>query len=200
MRRLTVLAVLGCMVTLLLSPPASAVNDPIGGSGWDRHWHNKPMYESGNPTGFYYKICRARMTGPWPSKADTNVTVGKARLECVSKDDMRGTEFIAKLRNQDGGYGKSVHKICDWYSNPDIRYTTRIDANGVKWWGCNATLKVRDRAPAKSQDWYLNLWASDNAWGAKTTVNYQTIVSYCHDHLSWCRKHPAKVAISWAVL
>ena len=199
MRRLTVLAL--CVLSLLLAPAAMAVNDsPIGGSGWDRNWHNKPMYEDGNPTHHYYKLCRARMTGPWPSKTDVNVTVGKARLECVSKDDMRGTEFIAKLRNQDGGYGKSVHRICDWYSNPNITYTTRIDANGVKWWGCNATLKVTDRAPRRSQDWYFNIWASDNAWGAATTLNFQSIVSYCHDHGTWCRNHSGKVAISWALL
>lgn len=200
MRRITVL-VLACVFALLVSPAAMASNDqPIGGAGWDRKWHNKPMYAGGNPTNDYYKLCRARMTGPWPSKSNVNVSVGKARLECISKDDMRGTEFIAKLRNQDGGYGRSVHKICDWYSNPNIKYTTRIDANGVKWWGCNATLTVKDRAPGRSQDWYFNVWASDNAWGAKTTTNFQDIVSYCHDHRTWCRKHSGKVAISWALL
>ncbi len=201
MKKLTILAALGCLLTLFLAPAALASNDsPIGGSGWDRQWHNKPMYDGGNPTNDHYGLCRARMSGPWPSKSDVNVTVGKARLECVSKDDMRGTEFIAKLRNDDGGYATSVHRICDWYSNPKITYTVRTDKAGVKWWGCNARLKLRDRAPAKSQDWYFNVWASDNAWGAKTTTNFQDVVSYCHDHRAWCSKHPAKVAIHWAVL
>lgn len=192
--RATAIAVLATALSVV-GGAAYANNSDPGFSGVDTSFHNKHLYDGGDPTKAKDHSCEGRIAGPYPSG---NYVIAKYRVECVDSSYLINNEYVARLKNLDAGYGASI-STSNARCLPS-KSTKRIDGAGVAWWGCTYKLTVTDKAPAKAQSWQANLADTDAVLGPDGgSVYFNSVITYCHNHVSWCNSHPSIPAIQYWV-
>ena len=164
-----------------------------GGSGVDTSFHNKPLYDAGNPTMAKDHICQARMAGPYPS---SGYVVAKYRVECRDRSYLMHTSYVDTLKTYSSTpiVGKSIRNT---YANcTSANAVRRVDGNGVVWWGCSHTLTVKD--PAGRQNWVSTSYVEDQVaggaprsgqGGTTAVTTYQSVNAWCKSHQSYCASH-----------
>jgi hypothetical protein len=134
------------------------------------------------------------MAGPYPS--GTKV-VARYRVECKDESDINHTDYVIRVWNTDakptyGDSQKGANKRCTTKND-----TKRISKTGVAWWGCTYKLTVADKRPAAAQYWESTLYMVDEVAGDAGTIDYESVITYCHDHRKYCNNHRGVPAIRW---
>ena len=189
--------VLLCALLLATTGTTAFANElPTGdyGGGSTRAWVNRPIYDGGNPNNGKFTSCRVRIKGPYVEGDKDEVIVGKGRLECQDSSDLYLSNMLLRVMNNEKAYGGSREDQCGYAGD---KITKRVAADGSVWWGCTFKKRVTDKAPLRSENWYVSFYGEINVADPTDSgpLSYTSVISYCRGHEGWCANNPRKVAI-----